>query len=227
LLWLDGIELDGHDEQGRYFHILCLGPTQGISREMGLARAVESAQAQGALVVLAHPFWTGNSCADVVRFNFQGVEIYNHVCQWLSGKGDGRFFWHEMLHRNAGALAFAADDAHLRPEHPGWDGGWLVIQAPELSAASVMQAIRRGQYYMSCGPEFRSIAYDGTRVQIATSPVQFVRLVGPGCLGERMGNFGEGRLTEATFEMPADWEYGYLEIEDGQGRRAWTNTLFA
>jgi len=33
-------------------------------------------------------------------------------------------------------------------------------------------------------------------------------------------------LTEAAFELPEDWPYAYLEIEDAERRRAWTNPLF-
>ena len=227
LLWLDGVELDGCDEAGRYFHIACLGKTGGITGELGFSRAVERAQAQGALVVLAHPFWTGNTPDDAVRFAFQGVEIYNHVCQWLNGKGDSRVFWSEMLRRNRNTLAFAADDAHLSPEHPGWDGGWIVVNAPALSTGTITEAIRRGNFYSSCGPEFHRIEYDGAQVGFATSPIRFVRLVGPGSEGKRLGSFGGEEISEAMFNVPSDWDYAYLEIEDACGRRAWTNTLFA
>ena len=30
----------------------------------------------------------------------------------------------------------------------------------------------------------------------------------------------------ATFEVPDDWDYVYLEVEDDEGRVAWTNPLF-
>ena len=227
LLWLDGVELDGRDSAGNSFHVVCLGQLEGIEREMGLTRALEAAQAQGALLVLAHPFWMGNSCDDAARFDFHGVEIYNHVCQWLNGKGDGRIYWSWMLGRNRNVLSFAADDAHLRPEHPGWNGGWIVVNAPELSAGAITEAIRSGGYYSSCGPEFHRIEWDGTEVRITTSPVQFVRLVGPAHEGKRLGGFEGKLLTEAAFSVPAEWNYTYIEIEDAQGRRAWTNTLFA
>jgi hypothetical protein len=32
-------------------------------------------------------------------------------------------------------------------------------------------------------------------------------------------------MNELTVEIPAEWNYAYLEIEDAQGRRAWTNCL--
>ena len=226
LLWLDGVELDGYDDEGENLHVVCLGRTQGITPRMGFMHAVESAREQHALVILAHPQWCGNTTSNALRWHFDGVEIYNHVCRWLNGKDDGRVYWNAMLERNPNTLAFSVDDAHLTPEHPGWNGGWIVVNTHEWSAASVLGAIRRGNYYSSCGPEFRTIESDGHTVQITTSPVQFIRLVGPGPLGARLGSFDGAELTAASFVIPAEWAYVYLEIEDSHGRRAWTNTLF-
>lgn len=226
ILWLDGIELDGHDETGARYHVVGLGKLTGITREMGFAAALAALRDQGALTILAHPHWTGNSFDDALRWAFDGVEVYNHVCRWLNGKGDGVVYWSAMLQRNPATLAFAADDAHLRPEHPGWNGGWIMVNAAERTPARLLDAIRRGNFYASCGPEFRSIRFDGTHVKIETSAVQFVRLVGPAHLGQRLGSFDHQRLTSARFAVPVEWKYAYLEIEDERSRRAWSNSLF-
>ena len=160
-----------------------------------------------------------------VRWPFDGVEVYNHVCRWLNGKGEGRSTGTRCWRRNPATLALAVDDAHLRPEHPGWNGGWIVVNAAERAAQPILDAIRRGNFYASCGPEFRSIAFDGTHVAVETSAVQFIRLVGPAYRG-----IGRAASTASAdrprLRVPADWDYAYLEIEDEQGRRAWTNTLF-
>ncbi len=132
-----------------------------------------------------------------------------------------------MLRRRPETLGFAVDDAHLRPEHPGWNGGWIVVNAAERTPERILEAIRRGNFYASCGPEFHAIRHDGGYVEIETSPVQFIRLVGPAYRGDRLGSFDDQRLTGARFAVPAEWDYAYLEIEDDRGRRAWTNTLFA
>ncbi len=89
-----------------------------------------------------------------------------------------------------------------------------------------MAAIRAGNFYSTCGPEFHDIAHEGDRVTIKTSPVQFVRLVGPAYLGTRVGSFDGPLLSEASFTIPQEWPYAVLEIEDNQRRRAWTNPLF-
>ncbi|NCP31989.1 MAG: hypothetical protein COZ06_08650 [Armatimonadetes bacterium CG_4_10_14_3_um_filter_66_18] len=225
LLWLDGIELDGEDHGGSRYHVVCLGKVAGLSRDMGLVAAMEAARAQGAFLVLAHPTWMGNSQDDATRYGFDAVEAYNHVCRWLNGKGDAFVYWQMMLDRFPETLGLAVDDAHIRPEHPGWNGGWIMINAPALSPESVRAALRAGNYYSSCGPEFSTIECDGTQVTVETSPVQFARLVGPGWSGQREGSFEGSLLAAATFEIPPNWAYAYLEIEDAQGRRAWTNPL--
>jgi hypothetical protein len=225
LLWLDGVELDGRDYGGSPYHVACLGTFAGISRGMGFVAALEAARAQGGVLILAHPHWMGNSLQDALRWGFDGVEIYNHVCRWLNGKGDGHAHWSAMLDRSPDTLGFAVDDAHILPKHPGWNGGWIVVNAPTLSRVAILDAIRAGHFYSSCGPEYHTIEYDGGSVHVETSPVQFVRLVGPAYWGKRVGSYDGRLLCEATLEIPADWPYAYLELEDERGRRAWTNTL--
>jgi hypothetical protein len=226
LLWLDGIELNGEDYAGSYYHVVCLGRFEGLTRHMGFVAAMETARAQGGLLILAHPQWMGNSMEDARRWGFHGVEVYNHVCRWLNGKGDGLAHWNAMLEGCPDTLGLAVDDAHIRPEHPGWNGGWIEVNAPSRSPEALLAAIRKGNYYSTCGPEFVSIEWDTDSVTVQTSPVQFVRLVGPADRGARLGSFDDRRFTEATLKVPVDWPYAYVEIEDDCGRRAWTNTLF-
>jgi len=225
LLWLDGVELDGRDASDAYYHVVCLGKLDGVTREMGFDAALRAARDQGALLILAHPQWTGNSFDDAARWPFDGVEVYNHVCRWLNGKGEGGAYWNAMLRHRPETLGFAVDDAHLRPEHPGWNGGWIVVNAAERTPERIQDAIRRGNFYASCGPKFHAIRYGEGYVEIETSPVQFIRLVGPASRGDRLGSFDDQRLTGARFAVPAEWDTAYLEIEDDRGRRAWTNTL--
>lgn len=226
-LLLDGIELDGTDDGGRFYHIVCLGSFRGIDREMGLSRAIASAREQGAFLVLAHPFWTGNSVEDALAYPFHAVEAYNHVCSWLNGKGSGLYHWDSMLERRPEVLGLAVDDAHIKAEHPGWNGGWVMVGAAERTPEAIFAALRAGLFYSSCGPEILSLELSGQSLRCRTSPVSFARLVGPRHRGRRVGSFEGEALTEFELEVPADFAYARLEIEDALGRRAWTNTLFA
>ena len=226
LLWLDGVELDGKDHTGSDFHVACLGRINGIDPDEDFVTALQSARRQGALAILAHPHWCGNSLDDAIRWHFDGVEVYNHVCHWLNGKGNGLVHWDAALSHDPNTLAFAADDGHLKPEHPGWNGGWIVVNAQECTRPVILNAIRRGNFYSSCGPEIHSINFDGEQLYIETSPVQFLRIVGPKWEGERKGSFSGQLASEFSIPLRREWRYAYVEIEDQVGRRAWTNNLF-
>jgi hypothetical protein len=233
LLWLDGMEMDGKDASGAFYHVVCLGKVRRRSgdgsdypRQDGLETGLQTAQQQGALLILAHPHWTGNTLEDVLRHPIDGVEVYNHVCHWLNGKSNGLVHWEALLRRNPQALALAVDDGHLRPEHPGWNGGWIVVNAAQCTTEAILAGIQTGNFYASCGPDFHNLQWDGERIHVQTSPVQFIRLVGPNSEGQRVGSFDGQVLTEASFTAPAEWPYAYLEIEDARGKRAWTNGLF-
>jgi len=226
LLWLDGTEIDGHDETGAWFHVVCLGQVRDITRQTGFVGGLEEARAQGALLIAAHPHWCGNSLDDCLRWPFDGIEIYNHVCHWLNGKSNGLVHWDAVLSNNPNALAFAVDDAHLKPEHPGWNGGWIVVNTETCTRLDILSAIRRGNFYSSCGPEMKSITFDGDELSITTSPIRFMRLVGPNSNGKRVGSFDGPLLTNVRMSIPDDWRYVYVEIEDETGHRAWTNNLF-
>ena len=114
LLWLDGIELHGKDHTGSSYHVVCLGRVTDVTQQGGLVAALQAARSQGAFIVLAHPHWMGNTLEDALRWGFDGVEIYNHVCRWLNGKGDGSVYWDAMLRHNGDTVGLAVDDAHLR-----------------------------------------------------------------------------------------------------------------
>jgi len=226
LLWMDGIELDGKDYTGASYHVVCLGTFKGLSREMGFVRGLEEARRQGAILILAHPHWMGNSLDAALRWGFHGVEIYNNVCHWLNGKSSGLVHWATMLEDNPNTLGIAVDDAHIKPAHPTWNGGWIEVNSAAKTRESILESIRNGNFYSSCGPKIHSIEFDGTTVTAKTSEIQFARLVGPSWLANRTGVFDGGSLTEVSFEVPEDWRYTYLEIEDHHGKRAWTNNLF-
>jgi len=144
----------------------------------------------------------------------------------LNGKSNGLVHWDAALRTNPATLGLASDDAHLKSEHPGWNGGWIMANAEECSRDSIMGAIRSGDFYSSCGPEIKSLALDGDELVMTTSPVRFMRLVGPSSNGRRIGSFDGALVTDARFAVPKGWRYAYLEIEDEDGHRAWTNNLF-
>ncbi|MHC1693645.1 MAG: CehA/McbA family metallohydrolase [Sphaerochaetaceae bacterium] len=247
LLILGGIEVDGRDAQGQYYHVVALGTLSDIQPDNSLERTLERLVSQQAFLVLAHPYWCGNQLGDLQRFPFHAMEIYNHVCEWLNGKGQALYLWDTALTKRIAITGIASDDAHLLIQHPGWNGGWIMVQSSELSSSAILQALRLGRFYATTGPLFHSIRYGNGRVTCETSPIVQARLVGKDYLGDRVkatqttqepqdlqdSQDPQEKPTMTSFSFKVDPDtplakspYLRLEIEDSHGHRAWTNTLY-
>jgi hypothetical protein len=224
LLVLEGVELDGYDEQGANLHVLAIGVSNGFSLGKNFNSALYAAREQGALLIWAHPHWTGNTVPEGMRHKFHGIEIYNHTSQCEIGKGYATTYWDTLLENKPNLLGFAVDDAHFTPGEPFWKGGWVMVNAPECTKKDILKSLFNGNFYSTQGPMFESIQLDGNKIFVSTSPVKYIRLIGPKSLGKWIVSKGNG-IRE--FEIPSDWTYARLEIEDENGKRAWSNSLFS
>jgi hypothetical protein len=158
-----------------------------------------------------------------MRHHFHGLEIYNHSSQCEIGKGYATTYWDELLESKPNFLGFAVDDAHFKPGEWFWKGGWVMVNAPICKREAILESLRKGNFYSSQGPTFESIELVDNKVRITTSPVKYIRLVGP----KNHGKWASGeRRPNMEFEIPDDWSYARLEIEDENGKKAWSNALF-
>ena len=224
LLVLEGVELDGYDEHGTNLHVLAIGVSNGFSLGKNFNSALYAAREQGALLIWAHPHWTGNTVPEGMRHKFHGIEVYNHTSQCEIGKGYATTYWDTLLENKPNLLGFAVDDAHFTPGEPFWKGGWVMVNAPECTKIAILKSLFKGNFYSTQGPMFESIQLNSNKIFVSTSPVKYIRLIGPKSLGKWIVSKGNG-IKE--FEIPSDWTYARLEIEDENGKRAWSNSLFS
>lgn len=124
LLVIPGIELDGYDTLGVYYHVLAIGVSQRLAVGIrNFLKVMQSAYIQGALLIWAHPHWTGNNPHDGLRHKFHGMEVYNHSSQCENGSGYALSHWDSVLDRHPNFLGFATDDSHFVPGQSFWHGG--------------------------------------------------------------------------------------------------------
>ncbi|MEE9555754.1 MAG: hypothetical protein V3V76_00725 [Candidatus Adiutricales bacterium] len=226
LLVLDGIELDGVDENDSFYHVICVGGVHGITPNMTLLEALEKARSQGSILIWGHPHWSGNTVKDGMRHGFHGLEIFNYSCEVALGKGSGAFHWDWLLEYQPDLLGFATDDNHYVDGYPPQVGGWIMVNAPDLSSEAILNSIRKGNFYSSSGPDFKSIHIEqGNRVVAETSPIDHARLVGPAKKGKWKAAAAESGMIKTNFRIPDDWAFARLEIEDANGKKAWSNPL--
>jgi hypothetical protein len=226
LLVLNGIEVEGDDDQGSFYHVVCIEGVDGVTGDTKLSEVIKRVRAQGGILVWAHPHSVNNTVEEGLRHGFDGIEVFNSINQVAFGKGLAVYHWDASLVRQPDMLGFATDDAHFLRGVPAEKGGWIMVNAPELSRDAIVASIRKGNFYSSTGPLFKSISIrEGNRIMVETSPVIYTRLVGTRGESKFKGTTDREPMTEVHFRLPDVWTYARLEIEDAMGKKAWSNPL--
>ena len=216
---------------GELWHIVAAGlpldfppPGKGETGPQIAKRAV----AAGAFVGIAHPAWSQLTLEDGRDLSFaHAVEIYNHGCAVECDRGDGFYLLDQLLNEGHRMSAFATDDAHFKvPDH---FGGWVQVKAQSLDPEVLLEALKRGQYYASQGPQFHDIQLVGDELTVNCSPVDTIAVV---CgISRTVVKVGRA-ITEATLNLKK-LEDGWLMektspwfrvvVIDNGGKRAWSN----
>lgn len=216
---------------GELWHIVAAGlplnfppPGKGETGPQIAKRAV----AAGAFVGIAHPAWSQLTLEDGRDLSFaHAVEIYNHGCAVECDRGDGFYLLDQLLNEGNRMTAFATDDAHFKvPDH---FGGWVQVKAQSLDPEVLLEALKRGHYYASQGPQFHDIQLVGDELTVNCSPVDTIAVV---CgISRTVVKVGRA-ITEATLNLKK-LEDGWLMektspwfrvvVIDNGGKRAWSN----
>ncbi|MGE0493560.1 MAG: histidinol-phosphatase [Vulcanimicrobiota bacterium] len=164
-----------------------LAPLGGETAGEKLNRDHQLASQAADLVVINHPnyHYTLNA-SDLIQLRTDEpvfFEAYNG--HWLSADaGDANHASTEKLWDQAlvGRLCqgdslvygLATDDAHdyhrLDPAQSNPGRGWVMVEADELSANSLMAAMKDGQFYSSTGVELAAIESFATGMQLTIKP---------------------------------------------------------
>ena len=189
-------------------------------------QVVDAVNAAGGIVSIAHPYWCAFSSALVGELNnCFAMEIYNTECEGID-RAYSLQTWDELLYDGKRLPALAVDDVH-RPA--SLFGGWTVICAKERSHEAVMEALRKGEFYASQGPEFYSLTLEGDKLKAeVTEAVKACFVTKSG--GRRFALDGVNKPVTSMELDIADLRSGnnYIRmvITNAQGRSAWSNPIF-
>lgn len=237
LLVLPGMELDaGLPGPGCHcVHLVSLGPEREKGNGFAQDQCFDSVKAADAAAVLpmlrtireannlpmfCHPEWSGNTAQEILALPEIGLmEIWNSGCAVENGLDTHGAYWDELLCGGRKVFGTATDDGH----HPYQNGlGYIRVRA-EKNPSSILDALRRGAFYASCGPEIYDFYLEDDKAVVLCSPVETIRFrhfrvpyverKGPGIMGHQT--------------VPVkNTNYIRAEVVDAQGRMAWTNPIF-
>lgn len=239
---IPGMEFDNTfvDDKGvRCFHSVCIGPAkedgngfeQDERLESGKAKNQEEYQpylddihAKGNLTVYCHPEWSATPARyfENLKGNF-AMEIWNSGCAILNDMDKDAAYWDEILGQGKVIYGVATDDGHGMAEHCN---GWVMVRA-ENNINAILDALKNGAFYSSCGPEIHNFYVEDGKAVIECSPAAKIRFHSD-MHPNRMFKSADGTLTRAEIALDGIDAYKYVRatVIDKDGKYAWTNPIF-
>lgn len=219
-LVINGIEAHPKDN-----HFVCLNLPEGfkLQENMEPQQVIDAVNAAGGCVIYAHPYWLGHTVDDMLLVNgYAGIEVYNGVCDLMICKGYNNVHWDQLLGKGVMLPAVATDDAHNSKDI---NLGWTMIKAKSLDANEIINSLKTGCYYASCGPTIEEYKVEGGIAKIKCSPVSKIWFSGQKNLGSVVNGQNGKLLTAAEWKLPEWCKFVRAEVVDANGKHAWANPI--
>ena len=224
-----------HQDPEKVKHLKHTGPDdyKRVYSAEGVNEILRIAKENGFLSSFNHPQWSLQNLEDYIDYDgFTMMEIYN-----FSSDIDGSFAYaakdyDNMLWNGKKLFVSATDDNHNRfPEgHPHCDsfGGFTFIKVPELKYDAVINALEKGDFYASMGPEIYELYVEDGKVHLTCSPAQRIIMTPRGRNYQCESAYEGESVTKAVFKLGdlKDEEYFRFEVIDSRGKRAATRAYY-
>lgn len=210
-------------------------PQGGKSVVETIQRNVDAVREARGVPHINHPNFRWAITADELKQvqNNKLFEIYNGHPQVNNQGGGGvpglEEVWDAILSGGKLLYGIAVDDAHVfkRPwdkDAPRPGQGWVVVRAERLSAAAILGALERGDFYASTGVELADYQASDRSITITIreekSSKYRVQFIGGGgrVLSEVITN-------PAVYQFRGDEVYVRAKVIESNGKVAWTQPV--
>ena len=235
MLLVSGMEYHPVGPRGLRLHLVALNVPEDFENpsEMPFQDAMECVRNAGGETVLAHPYWSGFNCADIMQIkNIIGIEVYNTSTRYI-GKAYNMQVWDNILQMGYFLPAIAVDDTHRVCD---LFRGWTMVCAREKTVEATMDALKSGSFYSSQGPEFYKLSFENNIFSAEFSSCEEVIIMGDCAFGRPLAGpgFEAGKVdeldkvkavTSLSVEIPSGLSYIRCQIRDANGRYAWSNPI--
>ena len=159
---------------------------------------IAKANEKGFLVMYNHPTWSCQTYPDYAPLKgLWGMEVRNSECCMIGHNENNFRVYKDLLTLGNKIFPLGADDMHSQR---ALGQSWIMVGAKELSYSSVIEALEKGDFYMSCGPEIVDLSFEGIVLKVACSNAQSIRIETCGRYASIVVAENEP-LREATFQL--------------------------
>ena len=186
----------------------------------GINSLIKKLRNAGFIVSYNHPTWSREDASTYTNLDgLFAMEIYNHNSQMSGTDAYCPYVYDEMLRSGQRIGCIATDDTH-KPEDAF--GGFTVVYADELSHASVIEALKRGDFYSSRGPIIKALWYEGGEFHLECTPVSEVKISSSGRRKPETSvkRDKDGGIIRADFPLSPMDVFVRFTLTDSMGRTA-------
>ncbi len=177
------------------------------------------------LVIYAHPVWSRVEPEELMRISgYDAIEIWNHECDFWSNSGNATFHWDYLLRKGRRVNGVASDDLHQKDDRSL--GGFIMVQAEKLDNTAIADAIKKGNYYSSTGPEIDEFYLDEGVAYAKGSDCKSISFVTNARNRRYSGESENESINHAEHKLSGYESYVRVELEDFKGKRAWSNPIY-
>ena len=176
-----------------------------------------------------HPTWSCQSYPDYAPLKgLWGMELRNTECCCVGHNENNFRVYKDLLTLGNVVYPLGTDDTH-RPRALGQS--WIKVGAADLCYDSVIQALEKGDFYMSCGPEITDLYVEGNVLKVTCSDAKQINM-------ESHGRFAkvimaeDAPLREAEFPLDTFFEkadshaFIYITVTAEDGSYATTRPYY-
>lgn len=176
----------------------------------------------GGIAVLAHPAWSLNTIDEAKALKgIFATEIYNSVSeQGQSLRAYSDHFVDLCARAGLDYGIFATDDAHY---YEGIDDrkGFVMVKAESSSAADIVKAIKKGDFYASQGPHL-DVKLKSKKLIVNCSPCSLIAVLTNSAWGPNK-TLRSDNSTYFEYDFAENDSWARVEVRDKFGKRAWSN----
>ena len=131
---------------------------------------IAKANEKGFLVMYNHPVWSRQSYPEYTALRgLWAMEMRNTSSIRAGYNENNHQVYMDMLAQGMRLFPTGTDDAH---SEKSLFGAWIMVGAEKLDYATVIEALEKGDFYMSCGPEIHSLSLEDGFLEISCSDAQ-------------------------------------------------------
>ncbi len=192
---------------------------------------IKGAREKGFFVTYNHPTWSLEGFAIYGKYEgMNAMEICNYGCVTEGYDEYNGIEYDELLRQGKRIYCIATDDNHNHYplDTPRCDsfGGFTMIKAEKLEYTAITDALKKGDFYASMGPEIHELYVEDNKIHIKTSDAAKIVFTTGVRHSHRALPKDREVLNEAEFELRPDDIYVRVTVFDKSGKAADTNAYF-